>query len=286
MTTKQTTNQDNTGLPVQYESAPTFMPACISQVNEPSAVAAIVAEERADLSTLANWITCANEADVRRGHAAEILRAAGRVHLAWCCIMGACVQHVYTIAAADGESIKSLFKDCHDRRSKIARAAGGACFNFTYASGNKYRQLYLGIHARMIAEGGMSPELLQQSINDHVRAFMAGVWGDSESLAFFGPFLSADSLRAELATLFPREPKKPQTAAEAVEESLAGLPASYDNRRAKMATEWSGYLETMDTFIEAYIPLSTPSEREAKAAAFDNMARRLREANKPQPLGF
>lgn len=284
MTTKPT--QDCTGLPVQYENAPTFMPACISPANEPSAVAAIVAEERADLSTLANWITCANEADARRGKAAEILRAAGRVHLAWCCIMGACVQHVYTLAAAEGEGIKTLFKDGYDRRSKMARAAGGACFNFCYAQGNKYRQLYLGIHARMIAEGGMSPELLQATINDHVRAFMAGVWGDSESLAFFGPFLSADSLRAELATLFPREPKKLQTAAEAVENSLAGLPTSYDNRRAKMATEWSGYLETMDTFIEAYIPLSTPSEREAKAAAFDNMARRLREANTPQPLGF
>lgn len=263
-----------TGLPEQYETAPTF------------AVAEIVAEERADLDTLGNWIACANEADARRGKAAEILRAAGRVHLAWCCIMGACVQHVYTLAAAEDEGIKTLFKDGYDRRSKMARAAGGACFNFCYAQGNKYRQLYLGIHARMIAEGGMSPELLQATINDHVRAFMAGAWGDRESLAFFGPYLSADNLRAELAALFPREPKKVQTAAEAVEDSLAGIPASFNNRRAKMATEWSGYLETMYTFIEAYIPLSTPSEREAKAAAFDNMARRLREANAPQPLGF
>lgn len=42
MTTEQTTYQDNTGLPVQYENAPTF------------AVAEIVAKERADLDTLGN----------------------------------------------------------------------------------------------------------------------------------------------------------------------------------------------------------------------------------------
>lgn len=200
--------------------------------------------------------------------------------------MGACVQHVYTLAAEEGEGIKTLFKDGYDRRSKMARAAGGACFNFCYAQGNKYRQLYLGIHARMIAEGGMSPELLQATMHDHVRAFMAGAWGDRDSLEFFGPYLSTDSLRAELAELFPREPKKQQTPEEAMEAQMDAIPASFQARRAKLEKEWSGYMYTMDIYLDRFIKVSTVSEREAKARHFEGMARRLREVDRSISLDF
>lgn len=267
-------NTELTGLPGEYAEPATFAP-----------VQVVGRTERAELA-LADWIRCANEADSHRAKAAELLVTAGRLHLAWSCIMGACVQQVYNAAAVEGINMQSLFADGGDRRSKAMKLSGGAAFSFTYAAGNKYRRLYLGILARMEAEGGMSPELLRQSINTHVQAFLAGAWGDRDSLEFFGPYLCTDSLRAELAELFPREPKKPQTPEEAMEEQLANISASFQDSRAKLEKEWSGYMDTMNIYLDRFIKVSTVSEREDKARHFEDMARRLRAVDRSISLDF
>lgn len=265
---------NNTGLPGEYAEPATFAP-----------VQVVGRTESAELA-LADWIRCANEADTRRAKAAELLVTAGRLHLAWCCIMGACVQQVYNAAAVEGINMKSLFADGGDRRSKAMKLSGGAAFAFTYAAGSKYLRLYQGIRQRMEAEGGMSPELLRQSISTHVQAFLAGAWGDRDSLEFFGPYLSTDSLRAELAELFPREPKKPQTVEESMEAQLEAIPASFQDSRAKLEKEWSGYMDTMNIYLDRFIKVSTVSEREAKARHFEDMARRLRAVDRSISLDF
>jgi len=275
MTTEAMTTMTNgttpaDGLPATYGGEPTFG-AC-------SLTATLPAEGEAP--PLGLLVELANRADARRDAAERELVRAGRAHLAYSCLTGACVQQAYALAAAQGANIKPLFANCYKKESRAARLAGGAAFAFSYEHGNRCRKTYAGIRERMLAGGGYSsPEQLDRIISEHVQALVAGAYGENDSLALFGPYLSAESMRQELLGLFPAPPPQPGEIIRA--ETAKALPAAtadWEAQRATKKTEFLGYLSCIDAYVERACMYTTDADREAQARRLEQAARRLRAA--------
>ena len=228
---------------------------------------------------LMHLVQLANTANTSRAAAEEELVRAGRAHLAYSCLVGACVQQVYQLASANGVSIKTLFKNYYKEGTKAVKLAGGCSFSFTYEHGNKCRKVFEGVRSRMLQDGGYTPERLERVISEHVQALIAGAYGDVDSLRLFGPFLTADSMRQELLNLFP---PAPPTAGEKVSEEVAnGQPlfTGWEAQRAHHKTEFLGFLSCIDTYIDNVCMYTTDADREEQAQRLEQAARRLRAAH-------
>ncbi len=254
---------------------PTAMPACLGVASEQCET-----QSRMNAAApLMHLVQLANTANTSRAAAEEELVRAGRAHLAYSCLVGACVQQVYQLASANGVSIKTLFKNYYKEGTKAVKLAGGCSFSFTYEHGNKCRKVYEGVRARMLQDGGYTPERLERVIGEHVQALIAGAYGDVDSLRLFGPFLTADSMRQELLNLFP---PTPPTAGEKVSEEVAnGQPlfTGWEAQRAHHKTEFLGFLSCIDTYIDQACMYTTDADREEQAQRLEQAARRLRAAH-------
>ena len=254
---------------------PTAMPACLGV-----AIEQCETQSRMNAAApLMHLVQLANTANTSRAAAEEELVRAGRAHLAYSCLVGACVQQVYQLASANGVSIKTLFKNYYKEGTKAVKLAGGCSFSFTYEHGNKCRKVFEGVRARMLQDGGYTPERLERVIAEHVQALIAGAYGDVDSLRLFGPFLTADSMRQELLNLFP---PAPPTAGEKVSEEVAnGQPlfTGWEAQRAHHKTEFLGFLSCIDTYIDNVCMYTTDADREEQAQRLEQAARRLRAAH-------
>lgn len=230
--------------------------------------------------TIANAVKTANLSDAARIQAEQTVREAGKAHLAHCCMIGACVQQVYQLAAVSGLGIKPLFKNFYKKDARAVKLAHGACFDFTYESGNKYRKLFLGIRERMLS-GGMSEQAFERLISEHIQAMVTGQdFGPQE---IFGDYLSGDSLRQEMLALFPPAPPTPGELIQA-ENNAATPPVSWEAQRQHHKLAFQGYLACIDTYIARACAYTTKTDREEQAQALELAARRLRQAKTQKNL--
>ena len=268
---------EDSALAASYDDEPTFAPTTAAA----DALSILPAPVSAG-APLARLVTLANTANQSRTNAEAALVKAGRAHLAFSCLVGACVEAVYQQACKNGVSIKPLFRNYYKEKSRAAKLAGGCVFEFTYEHGNKCRKTYNGIRARMLSDGGYTPESLERVIAEHIDALIAGAYGEDDSLQLFGPFLSTDSLRQEMLSLFPQPAP---TAGETVSAEVAnGQPqfVGWDAQREHHKTEFLGYLTCIDTYINNMCMFTTKEDREEQAQRLELAARRLRAA-KTQP---
>lgn len=271
--TNAITNETASGLATSY-AEPTF--ATPMPIELPTAMPVNAA------APLMHLVQLANTANTSRAAAEEELKRAGRAHLAYSCLVGACVQQVYQLASANGVSIKTLFKNYYKEGTKAVKLAGGCSFSFTYEHGNKCRKVFDGVRARMLQEGGYTPERLERIIAEHVQALMVGAFGEVDSLRLFGPYLTADSMRQELLNLFP--PTPPTVGEKVSAEVSNGQPlfVGWEAQRAQHKTEFLGFLSCIDTYIDRVCMYTTDADREEQAQRLEQAARRLRAA-KTQP---
>ena len=267
------TNANNISLADAY-AAPTFAPTM--------SLAAPACAPGDAAAPLMQLVQLANNANSSRAAAEEALVRAGRAHLAYSCLVGACVQQVYQLAAAKGVGIKTLFKNYYKAGTKAVKLAGGCSFNFTYEHGNKCRKVFEGVRTHMIQGGGYTPERLERVIAEHVQALMAGAFGEDDSLRLFGPFLTADSMRQELLNLFPPAPPTAGEKVSAEVDNGQPLFVGWEAQRAHHKTEFLGYLSCIDTYIDRVCMYTTDADREEQAQRLEQAARRLRAA-KTQP---
>lgn len=260
-------NDNQSGLAVSYPAA-TFDDKLAREVDTAT-------EFETTAPTLANAVKTANLSDTARLQAEQTVREAGKAHLAHCCMIGACVQQVYHLASVSGLGIKPLFKNYFKKDARAVKLAHGACFNFTYESGNKYRKLFLGIRERMLANGGMTEQAFERLISEHIQAMVTGQ--DLGPQEIFGDFLSGDSLRQEMLALFPPAPPTPGEMIQA-ENNNATPATSWEAQRQQHKQDFAGYLACIDTYITRACSYTTKEDREAQAQALEMAARRLRAA--------
>ena len=108
--TNAITNETAGGLATSY-AEPTF--ATPMPIGLPTAMPVNAA------APLMHLVQLANTANTSRAAAEEELVRAGRAHLAYSCLVGACVQQVYQLASANGVSIKTLFKNYYKEVKKL-----------------------------------------------------------------------------------------------------------------------------------------------------------------------
>ena len=111
--TNAITNETAGGLATSY-AEPTFAtPTCHGVASEPQGetrswmpIGLPTAMPVNAAAPLMHLVQLANTANTSRAAAEEELVRAGRAHLAYSCLVGACVQQVYQLASANGVSIK------------------------------------------------------------------------------------------------------------------------------------------------------------------------------------
>lgn len=268
--TTPTDNLTAAGLPANYDKPATFGGIV------PAAPAALTAED--DPHGLAALITVANRAAAGQQQAENAIRNAGRAHLAFSCLIGACVTQTIKTAAAARCSIKPLFANYADKGSKAARLSKGAVFAFSYEHGLKCRKVFEDVAARMLANG-CTEEQLDRAVSLHMGAMLNGEDVAQRSLQLFGNYLQADNMRQALLALFPQPaPELGERVAAAVKGSTSMPLKSWEDYRADYCMKFTGYLDCIGVYVDEMCKYTTKEDRERQAEALETAARRLRAA--------
>ena len=281
MTTKQTTNQDCTGLPVQYESAPTFSPATVQRAAENAALVNTNLRE--------SVLLCGSLKGVM-DNAVTTARNAARTHLMATLNLACVLRNLSRQAAIDGVTVLALYKGYKGNpgaQEHALKLTGGACLPFTYQTARNYIKLLETVETRMQIEGGLTPAQVVQAITEHSAAMVAGAYDDplEATELMWSPWVTEGSLREMYLALAPDTPrvKKGAELDKAESENAAAATMDLDALRASFLSKSGGFIDSFTGYVHDMASRVTSQERETVAARLEELAARLR-ATKTRPM--
>ena len=291
MTTQQTTNQDNTGLPachgvasetqgetrsrVQYDTEATFLPATAG---------------KAELTdhTLRESVLLAGTLKGVMDDAVTTARNAARTHLL-ATLNLACILRTMHQKAAGKFAVLALYKNYRgaaQAQQYAMQLTGGASLPFTYQTARNYIKLLEAVETRMQIEGGLTPAQVVQALTEHTAAMVAGAYDDplEATEQMWTPWVTEGSLREMYLALAPAAPrvKKGAELDKAAEENAAAA-VDLESLRASFLTKSGGFIDSFTGYVDDMAARVTAQERETVATRLEELAARLR-ATKTRPM--
>lgn len=275
MTTQENTHQDSTGLPVQYDTEATFLPAT---------------QNKAELTdhTLRESVLLAGTLKGVMDDAVTTARNAARTHLL-ATLNLACVLRSMHQKAAGKFAVLALYKNYRgaaQAQQYAMQLTGGASLPFTYQTARNYIKLLEAVETRMQIEGGLTPAQVVQALTEHTAAMVAGAYEDplEATEQMWTPWVTEGSLREMYLALAPAAPrvKKGAELDKAAEENAAAA-VDLESLRASFLTKSGGFIDSFTGYVDDMAARVTAQERETVATRLEELAARLR-ATKTRPM--
>ena len=275
MTTQENTHQDSTGLPVQYDTEATFLPATAG---------------KAELTdhTLRESVLLAGTLKGVMDDAVSTARNAARTHLL-ATLNLACILRTMHQKAAGKFAVLALYKNYRgaaQAQQYAMQLTGGASLPFTYQTARNYIKLLEAVETRMQIEGGLTPAQVVQALTEHTAAMVAGAYDDplEATEQMWTPWVTEGSLREMYLALAPDAPRvKKGAELDKAEAENAAAAIDLEALRASFLTKSGGFIDSFTGYVDDMAARVTAQERETVATRLEELAARLR-ATKTRPM--
>ena len=275
MTTQENTHQDSTGLPMQYDTEATFLPATAG---------------KAELTdhTLRESVLLAGTLKGVMDDAVTTARNAARTHLL-ATLNLACILRTMHQKAAGKFAVLALYKNYRgaaQAQQYAMQLTGGASLPFTYQTARNYIKLLEAVETRMQIEGGLTPAQVVQALTEHTAAMVAGAYEDplEATEQMWTPWVTEGSLREMYLALAPAAPRvKKGAELDKAAEDNAAAAVDLESLRASFLTKSGGFIDSFTGYVDDMAARVTAQERETVATRLEELAARLR-ATKTRPM--
>ena len=222
---------------------------------------------------------------------AQTARNAVVMHL-WAKLNLACVlRQLERQCAAGRVAYGALFegyKGAESARKAALAATGSKGLPFTYATARNYVKGLLEVERRMQEDGGMTPAVVAQMVNEHAAQLVAGGYDDPEEATaeMWARWVTENSLRELYMALAPGGQKvaKGDKLSEA-DKANAEAAKPLDALCAEFLTRCGGFCDSFTGYVESMAARVTAQERERVATRLEEMAAALR-ATKTRPAAL